>query len=160
MHTSQNSKQFGEDGLLSDELAEAPHERHALLFACRSTLGAGQISLLDGPLTDDTQKHTYVELGRLEKLEIVDDSMHSTATYSEEYTLTAVQNNLGTSNYSYSDQSGRPTTVGYPNGMQILYDYYSATDDLLLKQIENMSSGAAPTVISQFDYTYRQGDVE
>ena len=42
------------------------------------TLGAGQVSLIDGPLDDDTQKHTYDELGRLSKLEIVDDA---TQTY-------------------------------------------------------------------------------
>ncbi|HSO37905.1 MAG TPA: RHS repeat-associated core domain-containing protein, partial [Labilithrix sp.] len=48
------------------------------------------------------------------------------------------------------------STVSYPNGMQVLYDYYGATGDFLLKQIKNMSAGASPSVISQFDYTYRQ----
>ena len=52
--------------------------------------------------------------------------------------------------------SGRPSTVNYPNGMQVLYDYYGVTGDFLLKQIKNLSSGTTPTVISQFDYTYRQ----
>ena len=31
----------------------------------------------------------------------------------------------------------------------------TATGDFLLKQIKNLSSGGTPTVISQFDYTYR-----
>ncbi len=127
-----------------------------------STLGAGRVSLENGPLSNDTLKHTYDELGRLKKLEIVDDATQSTATYSEEYTfdararVTGVANNLGSSTYVFSGQSGRPTTVNYPNGMQVLYDYYGATGDFLLKQIKNMTAGPSPTVISQFDYTYRQ----
>lgn len=127
-----------------------------------STLGAGRISLIDGPFTDDTQKHTYDELGRLKKLEVVDDATHSTATYSEEYTFgarsrtTGVQNNLGSSTYGFVGQSSRPSTVNYPNGMQVLYDYYGATGDFLLKQIKNLSSGTTPSILSQFDYTYRQ----
>src|SRR5262249_3678250 len=49
-----------------------------------------------------------------------------------------------------------PSTATYPNGMQVLYDYYTATGDFLLKQIKNVSAGTSPSVISQFDYTYRQ----
>src|SRR5690606_30453276 len=106
--------------------------------------------------------HTYDELGRLKKLEIVDDATQTTASYSEQYTfdarsrVTAVQNNLGSTSYSFVGQSSRPSTVDYPNGMQVLYDYFGVTGDHLLKQIKNMSAGPNPTVISQFDYTYRQ----
>lgn len=46
--------------------------------------------------------------------------------------------------------------MNYPNGMQVLYDYYGVTGDFLLKQIKNLSAGTTRTVISQFDYTYRQ----
>ena len=127
-----------------------------------STLGAGSLSLVNGPYADDTLKHTYDELGRVKKLEIVDDATQSTASYSEAYTfdararVTGVQNNLGASTYAFVGQSGRPSTVSYPNGMQTLYDYYAATGDFLLKQIKNLSAGTTPSVISQFDYTYRQ----
>jgi len=127
-----------------------------------STLGAGQISLINGPLTDDTQKHTYDELGRLKKLQIVDDSTQTTASYTEEYSFdarsrtTTVANNLGSSTYGFVGQSRRPSSASYANGMQVLYDYYGATGDFLIKQIKNMSGATPPTVISQFDYTYRQ----
>ncbi|MBX3210759.1 MAG: hypothetical protein KF850_01865 [Labilithrix sp.] len=126
-----------------------------------STLGAGQVALVNGPLSNDTLKHTYDALGRLKKLEIVDDATQSVASYAEEYTfdargrVTAVANNLGSTSYAFVGQSGRTSTVDYPNGMQTLYDYYGVTGDLLLKQIKNLSAGPSPSVISQFDYTYR-----
>jgi len=126
-----------------------------------STNGAGQVALVNGPLSNDTQKHTYDELGRLKKLEIVDDATQSVASYAEEYTfdarsrVSAVANNLGNTTYSFVGQSNRPSTVGYANGMQTLYDYFGATGDFLLKQIKHISAGPNPSVISQFDYTYR-----
>jgi RHS repeat-associated protein len=127
-----------------------------------STLGAGSVALINGPLTDDTKEHTYDELGRLKKLEIVDDATQSVASYSEEYTfdtrarVTGVQNNLGASTYAFVGQSGRPSSATYANGMQVLYDYFGVTGDFLLKQIKNLSAPPTPTVISQFDYTYAQ----
>jgi YD repeat-containing protein len=125
-----------------------------------STNGAGQVALINGPFSDDTQKHTYDELGRLKKLQIVDDATQTTASYSEEFTfdarsrVTTVLNNLGSTTYAFAGQSNRPSTVDYANGMQTLYDYYGPTGDHLLKQIKNLTSGTTPTVISQFDYTY------
>ena len=127
-----------------------------------SALGAGRLALVNGPFADDTLKHTYDEIGRLKKLEIVDDATQSTASYSEEYTfdargrVSAVNNNLGNATVSFVGQSGRLSSVTYANGMQSLYDYLGVTGDHLLKQIKNLSAGATPTVISQFDYTYRQ----
>jgi len=127
-----------------------------------ATNGAGQVALVNGPVSNDTMKHTYDELGRLKKLEIVDDATQTAASYSEEWTfdargrVTGVQNNLGSTTYAFVGQSGRAATVNYANGMQTLYDYFGATGDFLLKQIKNMSAGPSPTVISQFDYTYRQ----
>lgn len=126
-----------------------------------ATNGAGQVALVNGPLSDDTLKHTYDELGRLKRLEIVDDATHTTSSYSEEWTFdarsrrTGIQNNLGNSTYAFVDQSNRPAVVSFANGMQTTYDYFAASGDLALKQIKNMSGGPSPTVISQFDYTYR-----
>jgi RHS repeat-associated protein len=127
-----------------------------------ATSGAGQLALVNGPVSNDTLKQTYDELGRLKKLEIVDDATQTATSYSEEWTfdarsrVTGEQNNLGSTTYSFVGQSGRPAAVNYANGMQKLYDYFGATGDFLLKQIKNMSSGPSPTVISQFDYTYRE----
>jgi YD repeat-containing protein len=127
-----------------------------------TTLGAGQLSQVNGPFANDTEKHTYDELGRLKKLEIVSDATPPVASYSEEYTfdtrarVTNVQSNLGASAYTFVGQSGRPSTATYANGMQVLYDCFGATGDFLLKQIKNMSAGPTPSVISQFDDTYRQ----
>jgi RHS repeat-associated protein len=127
-----------------------------------ATNGAGQVAFVNGPVSNDTLKQTYDELGRLKKIEIVDDATQTVASYSEERTFdarsrpTGVQNNLGSTTYSFVGQSNRPQTVDYANGMQTLYDYFDSTGDLLLKQIKNMSADPSPTVISQFDYTYRQ----
>jgi YD repeat-containing protein len=71
--------------------------------------------------------------------------------------VTGVQNNLGSTTYAFVGQSRRAATISYANGMQTLYDYFGPTGDFQLKQIKNMSAGPSPTVISQFDYTYRQG---
>jgi RHS repeat-associated protein len=126
------------------------------------TNGAGQVALVNGPVSDDTLKQTYDELGRLKKLEIVDDATQTAASYSEEWTfdaqsrVTGDQNNLGSTTYSFIGQSSRLATVNYANGMQTLYNYFGATGDFLLEQIKNLSAGPSPTVISQFDYTYRQ----
>ncbi len=127
-----------------------------------STLGAGQLSLVNGPLSNDTLKHTYDQLGRLKKLQIVDDATQTVVSYSDDYTfdtrarVTNVANNLGAQTYTFVGQSSRPSTVTYANGMKVLYDYYTTTGDFMLKQIKNLSSGTTPTVISQFDYTYKQ----
>lgn len=124
-----------------------------------STNGAGQVALVDGPLTNDTLKHTYDELGRLKKLEIVDDATQTTASYSEEYVFdnrgraTSVVNNLGTTTYGFVGQSSRPLTVDHANGMKTQFDYFTATTDFALKQIKNVTAASAP--ISQFDYFYR-----
>jgi len=123
-------------------------------------LGAGQLALENGPLPDDTQKHTYDELGRPKKLELVDDATQTVVTYSEESTfdsrgrVTTVANNLGSTTLVYAGQSGRPTTVTYPNGMQSLYEYLGVTGDHLLSQIKHLSAPPV-TTISQFDTTYR-----
>jgi RHS repeat-associated protein len=127
-----------------------------------TTNGAGQVAVVNGPFSNDTLKQTYDELGRLKKQEIVDDATQTTASYSEEWMfdprsrVTGMANNLGSTTYSFVGQSGRPASVNYANGMQTLYDYFGATGDFLLKQIKNLSAGPSPTVISQFDYTYRQ----
>ena len=94
-----------------------------------STNGAGQVALVNGPLTDDTLKHTYDELGRLSKLEIVDDATHTTASWSEQYTfdsrsrVTTVANNLGSTTIGFAGQSSRASSVSLPNGMQTQYGY-------------------------------------
>jgi hypothetical protein len=119
------------------------------------------VRLVNGPVSNDTLRQTYDELGRLKKLEIVDDATQTTASYSEEWTfdarsrVTAEQNNLGSTTYTFVGQSGRPATVNYANGMQTLYDYSGSTGDFLLEQIKHLSAGPSPTLISQFDYTYR-----
>ncbi len=119
-----------------------------------STDGAGQVAVVNGPFSNDSLKHAYDELGRLKKLEIVDDARQSVPSYSEEYTfdgrsrVSAVQNNLGNTTYSFVGQSNRPSTVAHANGMQTLYDYVGATGDFLLRQIKNLSAGPNPSVIS------------
>ncbi|MGF1483185.1 MAG: RHS repeat-associated core domain-containing protein [Opitutales bacterium] len=127
-----------------------------------STLGAGNLARVNGPFTDDTTKYTYDDLGRVRQMQIVDDATFTTASFSEEFVFDArsrleqVINDLGTFDYTYIGQSNRIDTIAYPNGMTADYDYYTASGDFLLMQIQNLSSGTTPTVLSQFDYTYRQ----
>lgn len=125
-----------------------------------ATHGAGQVARVNGPLPDDTLKYTYDELGRMKKLEIVDDSTQSTSSYTEEYTfdprsrVTTVANNVGSTTYAFVGQSTRPSTVAYANGMETQYEYFGPTGDQLLKQIKHLTAGPTPSVISQYDYTY------
>lgn len=128
-----------------------------------ATPGAGQVAYIDGPFPDDTLKHTYDALGKLQKMEIVDDATRSVASYSEAYTfdardrLTRIDNGLGAITYGYVGQSDRPSVVDFPNGAQTTYDYHQVEGDLLLKQIKHLTSGpASRSVISQFDYTYNE----
>jgi YD repeat-containing protein len=140
------------DGSGTTTFAYVPHGQ--------TTNGAGQVALVNGPLANDTQRHTYDELGRLKKLEIVSDASPTVASYAEEYAfdargrVTTVTNNLGATTYAYAGQSSRPTTVGHANGMQVQFDYFGVTSDFALKQIKNVPAGAILSVISQFDYTY------
>jgi RHS repeat-associated protein len=130
-----------------------------------STLGAGQVALVNGPLSDDTLKHTYNELGRLKRLEIVDDITTSTASWVEEYTfdsrgrVTAAENNLGLFEFAFVGQSSRVDHINYPNSMLVTFDYFDGAADRRLKQIRNLSAPTSPPLrdtISQFDYTYTQ----
>lgn len=127
-----------------------------------STDGAGLLARINGPFSDDTLKYTYDDLTRLKKREIVDDATYSTASYSEEYLFDArsrvedVINNLGSFDYFYVGQSTRLDHVDYPNGMTTEYSYADANGDHLLEQIRHLNNAGTPSVISQFDYTYRQ----
>ncbi len=126
------------------------------------TLGAGQVALIDGPFTDDTLKYTYDELGRVAQMQIVDDTTHTTASYSEAYDfdvrgrVTEVTNDLGVFEYAYVGQTGRVSGVDYPNGMTATYDYWTQAGDHLLKQLKYLSAGGPPELLAQFDYTYAQ----
>ncbi|MFY0571296.1 RHS repeat-associated core domain-containing protein [Archangium lansingense] len=141
------------DGLGTTAYAYKPYDGIAL--------GAGEVSDIDGPFSDDSLKYTYDAVGRLKKLEVVDDATKTVASYSEDFTydararVTGLTSGLGTFTLGYVGQSFRPSVVDYPNGMQVAYDYYGPTGDYLLKQIKNLSAGpAARTVLSQFDYTF------
>ncbi|OJH33718.1 RHS repeat-associated core domain-containing protein [Cystobacter ferrugineus] len=143
------------DGLGTTTYAYNPHDG--------VSLGAGEMSVVDGPLTDDSLKYTYDALGRMKRLEVVDDATKTVASYSEVFSydararVTGIENGLGTFTLGYVGQSFRPSVVDYPNGMQVAYDYHGPTGDFLLKQIKNLSAGPAPrTVLSQFDYTFNQ----
>lgn len=140
------------DGIGTTTFSYHPHDE--------STFGAGQLATSDGPFTDDTLRYTYDALGRVAKMEIVDDVTTSSASYSEAYTYDSrgrvieVDNDLGVFDYTYDGQTSRVEHIDYPNGMKVEYDYFGNPVDRLLKQIKNLSSGPSPAVISQFDYTY------
>src|ERR1041384_8293045 len=77
-------------------------------------LGAGQLSTIDGPLTNDTITYTYDQLGRVVGRDI--NGTAQTVTYDALGRTTGVANVLGTFTYGYVGNSPRLASLSYPNG--------------------------------------------
>jgi len=113
-------------------------------------LGAGRLWQVDGPWVNDTVAYTYDPLGRVVNRSIagVDQRM----AYDSLGRTTETTNVLGRFTYEYDGTTRRPKAVHYPNGVNILYDYFEAEDDHRLKTIHNLGPGG--NTISRFDYDY------
>jgi RHS repeat-associated protein len=115
-----------------------------------STLGAGQLASIDGPLSNDTITLGYDELGR-----VVSRAINNVAESVAIDTLgrpQTVTNPLGTFNYSYVGTTQRLETLSYPNGQTTELSYFGANDDHRLQQILHKKPGGA--LLSRHAYTY------
>ncbi|HYR83403.1 MAG TPA: RHS repeat-associated core domain-containing protein [Terriglobia bacterium] len=114
------------------------------------TLGATQLSTVDGPLSNDTISYSHDELGRSLSRSI--NSVAATQIYDVLGRISSATNALGTFNYSYVNQTPRLSSLSYPNGQTTSYSYYANSGDRRLQEILNQKTGAV--TISKFNYTY------
>jgi YD repeat-containing protein len=114
------------------------------------TLGATQLSAVDGPLSNDTISYSYDELGRPLNRSI--NAVSASQNYDSLGRISSVTNALGTFNYGYVNQTGRPQSMSYPNGQTTGYSYHPNSGDRRLQEILNQKTGGI--TISKFNYTY------
>jgi YD repeat-containing protein len=90
-------------------------------YVAPGTNGAGQLASVDGPFSNDTITYTYDELGR-----VVTRTLNSTGTETTYDTLGRVSQlefPIGVFDYAYVGQTGRRSSVTYPNGQTTTYSY-------------------------------------
>jgi RHS repeat-associated protein len=113
-------------------------------------LGAGALGSINGPLSNDTIAYGYDELGRIVSRGI--NSVNASMTYDPLGRVDGVTNALGSFGYSYVNQTGRMSSVSYPNGQTTDFGYFNNAGDVRLQEIHNKLSGGA--TLSKFDYAY------
>ncbi len=116
-----------------------------------ATLGAGNLSTIDGPLVNDTVSYTYDELGRVTTRGL--STFSTTAGYDVLGRLATLTSPMGNFLWTYVNTTGRPQTVTYPNGQTTTLTYFPNLGDQRLQQIKHQQTSGG-TVLSQFDYTY------
>ncbi len=116
------------------------------------SLGAGKLASVDGPLTDDTIEYSYDELGRVVSRQIGSSANTQTQAFDTLGRLTTLTNPLGAFTYTYDGNTGRPTSLLYPNGQQTTWSYYDNVGDHRLRELHNKRPGGA--TLSRFEYTY------
>ncbi|MEX1115129.1 MAG: RHS repeat-associated core domain-containing protein [Akkermansiaceae bacterium] len=102
-----------------------------------STLGAGQIHTINGPLTDDTITRTYDTLNRLTGRQIHGSANSLTRQFDALGRLEQEINRLGTFGYEYLNQTHLPETVTYPDGHSTHLTYKPNNQDRRLERIEH-----------------------
>lgn len=110
-------------------------------------LGAGNLTSVDGPFTNDTIAYSYDELGRLVQTSINGVSMLD--TYDALGRVIMKSNTLGSFSYSYDGGSGRVLSKSSPNGQVTAFAYGDGSQDRALQQITHTAGAAA---VSQFSY--------
>lgn len=114
------------------------------------SLGAGRLSSIDGPFTNDAITYFYDELGRVTNRAI--NSVAQKLTFDTLGRVAILTNALGTFSNTFVGASGRISTNFYPNGQKTIFSYYGNTSDQRLQTIWNQKSGGA--TLSKFDYTF------
>jgi RHS repeat-associated protein len=112
--------------------------------------GAGSLSSVDGPVSNDAITYTYDELGRVRSRAI--NGVALTYEYDALGRIGTENNVLGSFSYQYDGVTNRLDTVTYPNGQTTSYAYYSNSGDHRLQEIHHKKSGG--TTLSKFNYTY------
>jgi RHS repeat-associated protein len=118
-----------------------------------TTLGAGNLSTIDGPLANDTIAHTYDALGRFKTRSINGSANLTTVdTYDALGRVVQLTNPLGSFTHTYDPVNLLPKTITAPNGLATTFAYQPAVGDLRLQEIKNQLPGATP--LSTHGYTY------
>ncbi len=112
-----------------------------------TTLGAGRLGSVIGPLTNDMVTYVYDELGRAVRTSI--NGVTSTRTFDPGGRVVSVSNALGAFTYAYDGSSMRLISQSDPNGLVAARSYGNNLQDFALQQISH-AVGATP--ISQFNY--------
>ena len=115
--------------------------------------GAGAVSSIDGPRTNDTLTYTYDELGRV--LSRVLNAVSVSWAFDSLGRTTSEVNPLGTFGVTYDGVTGRVASVSYPNGQTSTYSYLGSAGERRLQTIHHKTPSA--TMLSRFDYTYGPG---
>src|SRR5262249_19370597 len=115
-----------------------------------TSLGAGQLANVDGPLANDTVSYTYDELARIVSRGL--SAFASSFNYDSLGRLSTQTTPVGDFTFSYDGATFRPLSLSYPNGQTTQYAYFTNSGEHRLQQIKHLTSSA--TTISQYDYTY------
>jgi YD repeat-containing protein len=120
-------------------------------------LGAGRLSSVDGPLSNDTISYTYDELGRVVTRSI--NGVVASQTYDALGRVSGETNGLGSFTYGYDATTARLLSITYPSGQTTNLSYYPNSGDHHLQEIHHRLSGGA--TLSKFNYTYdAEGDIK
>ena len=123
-----------------------------------TTTGAARLASMTGPLANSAVTYSYDELGRVLGTSINGSANASSVVYDALSRVTSATNPLGTFGYAYVNQTGRVSSVTYPNGQVTNYSYHPnstvppGNDDQRLAQIQNLASGGAN--LSTYGYAY------
>jgi len=115
-----------------------------------STLGAGRVASVDGPLSNDTVNYAYDELGRVVSAGV--SGFVSSYSYDALGRIASQSTPAGTFTFAYVGVTARPSTLTYPNNQATQYAYFPNSGDRRLQEIKHLAPGGA--VLSKYNYTY------
>jgi len=129
-------------------------------YAPASTLGAGRVASVIGPLANSTVAYQYDVLGRMTGHTINGSANSLSVVYDAIGRPTTVTNVLGAFTTSYVGNTRRVQNVAFPNGQTTQYSYLGNTGDKRLADISNYVGAIGSSILSKFDYTYDSlGDI-
>lgn len=113
-------------------------------------LGSGKLWQVDGPWENDTVVYIYDPMGRVVERSIA--GVGQRFTFDPLGRVAETTNVLGRFSYDYVEATQRPKAIRYPNGIEILYEYFDEKGDHRLRTIHNR--GPSGETLSRFDYGY------
>ncbi len=120
-----------------------------------STLGAGQLHTVDGPLDNDTITYGYDKLGRTTNQNIDGPYNDVTVTYDSLGRVSQTRNGLGFLTPNYDGVTPRVLQLTAQNNespaLVTNYTYFDNSHDRRLQTLENLGGGFLN--LSKFDYT-------
>jgi RHS repeat-associated protein len=114
------------------------------------TPGAGQLSVIDGPLDNDAITFTYDALGR--RVSTAVNTVASRKTFDAAGRLIQLTNGLGSFSLTYDAGSDRLATMTYPNGQRSESAYAGNDRDHRLTRLTHYLGGGGK--LSEFTYAY------